>query len=45
MKFGEHLVANKELGWEDKYLDYDKLDDMITVLEEKHIGDLQVSII
>ena len=38
MKFGEHLIANKNKEWEDQYLAYDKLDVMISDLEQKHVG-------
>lgn len=44
MKFGEHLQLNKNPEWADKYLDYEGLDNMITKLEEKHVGTLQVSL-
>jgi SPX domain protein involved in polyphosphate accumulation len=44
MKFGEYLLTNMNKDWEDKYLDYEQLDKMITVLEERHIGTLQVCI-
>lgn len=42
MKFGEYLIANKAKEWEDKYLDYDRMDKMITLLEEKHVAAVPV---
>lgn len=42
MKFGEYLLANKAKEWEDKYLDYDRMDKMITLLEEKHVAAIPV---
>jgi hypothetical protein len=38
MKFGEYLRNQKNPEWEDSYLDYDKLKDMIKELETRHVG-------
>ena len=38
MKFGEYLNQNAVPEWSDKYLNYDKLKKLITLLEEKHLN-------
>jgi SPX domain protein involved in polyphosphate accumulation len=41
MKFGEYLRANAVMEWQDKYLNYDRLKNLIKILEEKHVGGQQ----
>ena len=38
MKFGKYLIDNKNPAWKNMYLEYDKLKDMISTLEEKQLG-------
>lgn len=38
MKFGEYLSTNAVPEWRGKYLDYNKLKKLITLLEEKHLN-------
>jgi SPX domain protein involved in polyphosphate accumulation len=38
MKFGEYLREQKNPEWQNSYLDYDKLKDMIKELESRHVG-------
>lgn len=41
MKFGAYLFEHLEKGWEDSYIDYNRLKKIIKTLESQHVNQAQ----